>query len=73
MIVALDSSGLMPFSVVPAVTGPRRVPAGGSGTRPRLIEMDYHIKLNLIIDEQDHDKCIKVFKSLSVVSASRVL
>ena len=32
--------------------------------------MDYHIKLNLIIDEQNHDKCIEVFKELSTVGVA---
>ena len=36
----------------------------------RLIEMDYHIKLNLIIDEQNHEKCLKVFNELVGVSRS---
>ncbi|XP_043237786.1 PC4 and SFRS1-interacting protein-like isoform X1 [Amphibalanus amphitrite] len=39
----------------------------------RMIEMDYHIKLNLIIDEQNHDKCIEVFKELSVMNMAPLM
>ncbi|XP_037082234.1 lens epithelium-derived growth factor-like [Pollicipes pollicipes] len=39
----------------------------------RLIELDYHIKLNLIIDEQNHEKCIKVFEELSQMNMAPLM
>ena len=57
-----------PPSVVSVTDGPLCAVLRWLRDEARLIEMDYHIKLNLIIDEQNHDKCLEVFKELAVVS-----